>query len=254
MNLAVNARDAMPEGGRLLLETANVDIDEQSARPLRAFGTRSWVRLRVQDTGVGMTDEVKAHLFEPFFTTKKPGEGSGLGLATSYGIVLQNGGRILAASEVGLGSTFEIFLPAVDAPASAPVEPSAPRADTAGHESLLLVEDDPFVRRLAARALRAGGYVVDEAASGEEALAAARARPNAYRLLVTDVIMPGMRGTELARTLRAENPGLRVLLISGYADKRVLQPEIESLGTTILVKPFGPEVLLRHVRETLDKA
>jgi PAS domain S-box-containing protein len=242
MNLVVNARDAMPGGGRVTIETSNVPLETELAG--------AFVQLAVSDTGTGMSAEVKAHLFEPFFTTKEVGKGTGLGLATVYGIVHQSGGFIAVDSEPGQGTRFRILLPRAEAPApeSAPaaLEPAA-----AGSGTVLLVEDEAGVRHLARDVLRRYGYRVLEAGEGGEALSLAAAHEGAIDLLLTDVVMPGMSGAELAERFRALRPEARVLYASGYADDAVISHGVTG-GVPFLQKPFEPDELVRRVRELLE--
>ena len=253
MNLAVNARDAMPEGGVLRVRTRQVYLDE-------AFGSRHgtapfvpgpYAMLAVSDTGVGMDRATRERVFEPFFTTKEQGKGTGLGLATVYGIVRQSGGHVWVYSEPGIGTTFKVYLPCVElAPASSAAE--SPGTAAAGTETVLLVEDEPSIRVVAARVLAGRGYTVLTAANGEDALRVARAHPGTVDLLLTDVVMPGMSGSTLARQLLAERPGLRVLYMSGYTDADIVHHGVLDAGTMFLEKPFTPQVLARHVRDALD--
>jgi PAS domain S-box-containing protein len=252
VNLAVNARDAMPDGGRLTLETSNVVLlTEHPARPGLAAG--EYVLLTVADTGEGMTDEVKQHIFEPFFTTKAAGKGTGLGLATCYGMVHQATGNIYVESAAGKGAVFLIYLPRANGGAGASEaapqdQPSLPR----GTETVLLAEDEPLVRRLAARVLRGAGYHVIEAEDGAAALRIAAVHEGPLDLLLTDAIMPNMGGHELAERMRAQHPGTRVLLMSAYTDRAIVQ-ESESAGRiAFLRKPFTPGDLARKVRAVLD--
>jgi len=255
VNLAINARDAMPSGGRLTIETTNVTLDEDYAHAQRGVASGDYVLLAVTDTGTGMTDEVKAHLFEPFFTTKEVGKGTGLGLATCYGIVKQSGGHITAYSEPGLGTTFKVYLPRV-----AETPAALPQRDEAGYlppgdETILLVEDEEAVRTLSARVLRELGYTLLEAAHGEEALRVVREHAGQpLHLLVTDVVMPQMGGKALAERLRAAQPDLKVLFMSGYSDNGILHLGLTEHGTAYLQKPFTPGVLARKIRDTLDVA
>ncbi len=249
MNLAVNARDAMPRGGQLTIETANVELDESFVRAHAGAKVGAHVRLAVRDTGVGMDEATRGRIFEPFFTTKEVGRGTGLGLATVLGIVQQSGGTIWVESEPGRGTTFEILLPRVDE--SGPLESVAPaRAPGGGFESILLVEDEAALRSATGRILRGAGYRVLDVPGGAEALDLFERNDAAIDLLLTDVIMPEMSGPELARRLRALRPGLRVLCMSGYAGEAVLQHGLDS-GVAFLAKPIVPAALLAKVREVL---
>ena len=249
VNLAVNARDAMPRGGAVTLETLNVGAGASIPAP-----PGEWVLLRVHDTGVGMSREVKAHAFEPFFTTKQAGQGTGLGLATVHGIVTQAGGQVHVESEPGHGTRFEIWLPrsfqGVAAPGGPPTRAAPARG---GNESLLLVEDDPLVREMAARVLRAGGYRVLVAADGAEALQVASREGAALRLLATDVVLPGLDGKTLADELVRRLPGLRVLFISGHTREVVGRHGVDDAVAEFLAKPFTAPALLDKVRGLLDR-
>ena len=252
LNLVVNARDAMPRGGKLTLETANVELDEKFAGRYATVTPGPHVMLAVSDTGIGMDAELQARLFEPFFTTKEHGKGTGLGLSTTYGIVKQSGGSIWVYSEPGHGTTFKIYLPRCEEP----LEELPPAPDTReaapGTETVLVVEDEPEVRRLVERLLRGKGYRVLTAGSPADAVGLASAHEGAIDLLLTDVIMPGMNGRELARRLAPARPAMRVLYMSGYADAAMSQQGILPPGTAFVSKPFTPEVLARKVREVLD--
>ncbi len=246
-NLAVNARDAMPSGGALSIGTSNVHVDP--GQPDLPAG--EWVRLRVRDSGSGMSREVKEHLFEPFFTTKPSGRGTGLGLATVYGIVRQAGGQVRVESDPGKGTTFDVLLPRtrlLDAGSSPRPRATAP----GGTENVLLVEDDPGVRHAAARALRSAGYQVIAAADAAAAVEATRAEARPPTLLVTDVIMPDTTGRQLADQLRADQPGLRVLFLSGYAQDVIGPHGVLDAAESFLAKPFTPTSLLSKVRQVLD--
>jgi PAS domain S-box-containing protein len=252
VNLAINARDAMPTGGTLVIETRNVHLDAEFARQHTTVQPGAHVLLAVSDTGVGMDAEVLAHIFEPFFTTKDVGKGTGLGLATCYGIVKQNRGSIWVDSERAIGTTFRIYLPQADAiPA---IEPSEPRAaeQPRSRETVLLVEDEVLVRNLAADALRRHGYQVLTASTAIEALDLAGQVLHPIDVLVTDVVMPHMGGEQLAVRMLSERPFLKVLFISGYTDQAVLQHGPLVPGTALLRKPFTPGQLVHRVRELLD--
>jgi PAS domain S-box-containing protein len=254
VNLAVNARDAMPLGGRLTLETSYVRLDEGFARQHVGLRPGPHVRLVVRDTGVGMDGLIKAHLFEPFFTTKGPGKGTGLGLATVYGIVTQCGGAIRVESEPGQGAAFTIEFPRVDAPADLPGDAGAAGAAPHGSETVLLVEDEPEVRGLARDILHQQGYTVLEAAEGDEALRIGREHGGPIHLLVTDVVMPQMGGRELADRLRARRPEIKVLYVSGYTDDATLHQGVSQTGMAFLPKPFTAAALAHKVRQVLDAA
>jgi PAS domain S-box-containing protein len=252
LNLAVNARDAMPKGGRLTIETANRDVDLDFASYHIGLEPGRYVMLTVSDTGCGMDAETQGRIFEPFFTTKEPGQGTGLGLATAYGVVNQSGGRILVESEVGRGTTFRVLLPAAlgVAVAEAPTEQSD--LLLTGTETLLLVEDDQFARKLALKVLQEGGYRVLETSSPTEALAKVRDAGQPIDLVVTDVVMPEMSGRAMADRIREIRPSLPILFVSGYTDDALLRHGVLEEGTALLQKPFTPESLARKVRELLD--
>ncbi|HET9223584.1 MAG TPA: PAS domain S-box protein, partial [Roseiflexaceae bacterium] len=253
VNLAINARDAMPEGGKLTIETKNASLDALYAQQHLEISAGDYVMLAVSDTGVGMDAEVQSHLFEPFFTTKPAGKGTGLGLATCYGIIKQHGGSIGVYSEVGLGTSFKIYLPRIIAPSEAIAQRNHTDGLPRGAETVLLVEDEVSVRALAARVLRAQGYNVIEAANGDEALALAHDQDAAgIDLLLTDVIMPQVGGRELAARLTALLPRLKVLYMSGYTDDAIVHHGRLEPGIVFLVKPFSPGGLARKVREVLD--
>ena len=250
MNLAVNARDAMPGGGTLTIETCQIDLDDDYATRHAGARPGRFATLAVTDTGCGMDDDTRARLFEPFFTTKPPDQGTGLGLATVYGIVKQSKGYIDVESEPGRGTTFKVFLPAQDAPAATSPESTAPVAAVGGTETLLLVEDDDGFRRVATRFLRRHGYHVLVAANGADALVTAARHPGPLHGVVTDVVMPGMNGVELATRLRATRPDLPILLMSGHAPEHILRRGIES-DFALIAKPFAERDLLRKVRDSL---
>jgi len=249
LNLAINASDAMPQGGRLRLVTDTVDVDEVWAHLHPPMPAGRYVRLTVSDTGTGMTPQTQAHIFEPFFTTKERGKGTGLGLATVYGIVKQSGGFIWVESHVGRGTKFEIYLPVVHETVEPPVQ-VAPVVDVSGgSQTILLAEDDGAVRRLARDVLTKQGYTVLDARDGDEALTIARRYSRTIHLLITDVVMPGLSGRDLAARLSVERPDVRVLYTSGYTENVMMRAGFEH-GLTLLAKPFLPNDLLRKVRET----
>ena len=251
LNLVVNARDAMPTGGKLTIETGNVALDEHYAQTHRPVVPGRYVMVAVSDTGVGIDPATQTRIFEPFFTTKEAGKGTGLGLATAYGIVKQSGGYIWVYSEVGRGATFKIYLPRVDAPTDVVAAP--PELGTvAGTETVLLAEDDPLLLPLARDVLKRLGYTVLEARTPADAMAVAQAHNGIIHLLVSDVVMPGESGLQLARRLLEVRPNLRVLYISGYSDEAIVRHGLLDPGTTFLQKPFSPAALARKVRELLD--
>ena len=253
MNLAVNARDAMPRGGRLTIETANVDLDATYARSRPGVKPGPHVMLAVSDTGHGMEPEVLGHIFEPFFTTKEAGKGTGLGLATVHGIVKQSGGHIFVYSERGQGTTFKIYLPRVEAGKVAEA-PAAPQAELhRGSETVLLVEDEESLRGIVRECLEASGYSVIEARHAGHALELAEGHSAPIHLLITDVIMPGMSGSQLAAALTASHAETRVLYMSGYTDDAVVLHGVLAADVSFLQKPFTTDALARKVREVLDR-
>jgi len=251
LNLVVNARDAMPGGGTLTIEMANVELDDDYVRTHPHVAPGPYVQLAVSDTGVGMDAATMAHLFEPFFTTKPAGEGTGLGLATAYGIVTQSGGHIAAYSEPGQGSTFRVYLPRVTA-AVEPVLAAAAGPAPGGSEAVLVVEDEDVVRSYAERVLKGLGYDVSAARSGVEALALVADHPEPFDLLVTDVMLPGMNGRELSDQLTARKPSLRTLFVSGYTQDAIVHRGALDAGVAFLGKPFTPHALGHAVRDVLD--
>jgi signal transduction histidine kinase len=254
MNLVVNARDAMPNGGKITIATSNVTLEENFTCNHAGMIPGDYVMLSVSDTGTGMTDEVKAHLFEAFFTTKPLGKGTGLGLATCQTIVQQSGGHIGVDSEVGSGTTFKIYFPRVEQPLAVVIRPRQPGLLPRGTETLLVVEDDPSVRHLAAGALKTQGYNVLSAANGQDALRLAQDHQGPpIRLVVSDVIMPLMGGKVMAEWLKATYPHIKILFTSGYTDDAVAHHGVLEAGVDFLSKPYTPAVLARKVREILDQ-
>lgn len=252
MNLAVNARDAMPKGGKLTISTANVHVDEASAETLAGLGPGVYVTVSVSDTGHGMNEETRQHIFEPFFTTKEVGKGSGLGLSIVYGIVKQNGGEVLVDSTVGRGATFTVYLPvakeepAADLALEMPIPTSRP-----GTETVLIVEDEEKVRTLVRLMLKKHGYTVLESGNSAEASQVCRQHSGPIHLLLTDVVMPGLSGPELAQQLTLFHPEMKVLFMSGYADSAIARHSIGP-STPFIQKPFQADALHRKVRDLLD--
>jgi CheY-like chemotaxis protein len=247
LQLTVNARDAMPQGGRLSIRLSNVSLEPSQAPPHPGLSPGDYVYLAIGDSGVGMTPEVQQRLFEPFFTTKPPGQGSGLGLATVHGVISQVGGQIWATSQLGVGSTFHIYLPRAGTPRGTWALSRPPQ----GRETLLLVEDDPSLRTATARILRSLGYQVLEAADAQHALGLVAESSGPIDLLLTDVVMPGLSGPELAQQLRHDRPELPVLFVSGYTEHAQLQSVLEQPHTAVLAKPLAPLDLATTIRELL---
>jgi len=251
MNLAVNSRDAMPNGGRFTIETANVELDSvyRAGHPVVQPG--KYVLLAVSDTGTGMDAETQAHIFEPFFTTKEQGKGTGLGLATVYGVVKQSGGFIWVYSELGRGTAFKIYLPRVDEPAASIPAVHIPSSLARGTETVLLAEDEQDVREVTREFLESAGYTVLEAPGGDAALEISGAHSGTIDLLITDMIMPGISGQELARKMRALRDGIRVIYMSGYSEHAAGEAAKCDVAAVVLTKPFSRSVLLRTVRDIL---
>ncbi|HEY1087647.1 MAG TPA: ATP-binding protein, partial [Archangium sp.] len=253
VNLAVNARDAMPEGGRLVIETANIELDPSWVNEHPDARPGPHVRVSVTDTGVGMSPEVQSRIFEPFFTTKEPGRGTGLGLSSVYGIVQQSGGSISVTSAEGQGSTFRLFFPRAEQPVQA-IDPSpGPTPPVTGRETVLLVEDDAAVRSTVLHMLRRGGYTVLSAANAGEAVLICEERQDPIHLLVSDVVMPRLNGRRLAERLRKTMPTLKVLFMSGYTADALGGHGVLEPGFDFIAKPVTGEALLRRVREILDR-
>jgi CheY-like chemotaxis protein len=253
MNLAINARDAMPRGGRLILETANHTVDEAEATAHTELHAGPYILLTVTDTGTGMDPDTLSHIFEPFFTTKEKEKGTGLGLSTVYGIVNQSDGHILVHSETGQGTTFRIFLPQVDEMAPALPHPDHPRSTAHGTGTILLVEDEAGVRKLVAEILRTSGYTVLIAHHARDARSMAERHSGPIDLLITDVIMPDMNGREVADQLLAMRPDLKVLFMTGFTGDAILRYGGPDSFKPVIRKPFSPEALTRKVRELVGR-
>jgi two-component system cell cycle sensor histidine kinase/response regulator CckA len=253
VNLAVNSRDAMPGGGCLTIETANVELDETHARDHAGASPGKYVVLAVTDTGIGMDAKIQSKIFDPFFTTKEFGKGTGLGLSVVYGIVKQSGGFVWVSSEPGRGATFKVYLPRVDELVEAQAQAPSVQGAAGGSETVLVAEDDPSVREIVANVLTRKGYRVLRAPDGQTALAMARAQQGEIQLLVTDIVMPGMTGRQLAEAFAVARPGVRVLYISGYTDDAVVRQGVLAEGLPYLQKPFTPGALALKVREVLDR-
>jgi CheY-like chemotaxis protein len=253
MNLAVNARDAMPQGGKLVFQTANVDVDECYAQVRSDLKPGPYVVLSVSDTGCGMDENTRARVFEPFFTTKEPGKGTGLGLATVFGIVKQSGGYVAVYSELGKGTVITIYLPKVET-GTAPGKEDEPQPVPAfGMETVLLVEDSDMVRNVVCRSLRSQGYTVLEARDGIEALAIFQEHRGAIHLVLTDVVMPEMSGRQLSEQLLAWQPDLKMLFMSGFTDDSVVRHGVLTDETNFIQKPFSAASLTQKIREILDR-
>jgi len=251
MNLVVNAKDAMPDGGRITIQTSDVVVDDSERREHTFLEPGRYVLLSVSDTGLGMNEETQSRIFEPFFTTKDKGKGTGLGLSTVYGIVKQSGGYIVTQSEVGRGTTFRIYLPRVeDAEEQGETKRIAAQA-AGGSETVLLVEDEESVRELVKLTLSSRGYAVLEAEHGEAGLEVAANHSGVIDILITDVVMPGMGGRALAQEMQRTHPKLKVLYLSGYTEDAVIQGVLEA-GTAFLQKPFTLQALSRKVRDVLN--
>jgi len=253
MNLAINARDAMPDGGKLTIETANATLGEEYHRNHEVVEPGPYVMLAVSDTGIGMSEETTAHIFEPFFTTKEMGKGTGLGLSTVYGIVKQSKGYIWVYSEPGHGTTFKVYLPRTDEGEALPDKPVSPVEDMRGEKTVLLVEDDEPIRKLAREVLEQNGYAVLSAGDGEEALRVAGEYRGEIHLLLTDVVMPGIGGRELSDRIRALRPAIRIIYMSGYTGNAIADQGVLALGTPFLQKPYSPASLARKVKEVLEE-
>jgi PAS domain S-box-containing protein len=253
MNLAVNAKDAMPSGGKLTIETANVALDESDARSHVDVNPGPYVMFSVSDTGTGMTPEVRERIFEPFFTTKEKGKGTGLGLSTAYGIVKQSKGHIWVDSVQGKGTTFKIYLPSVNEPLEEIRKEVLRKEPPLGNETVLIVEDEAEVRKLISKMLERQGYAILETSDGEEALLVCERCKGPIHLMLVDVIMPGMSGSELAKVVKPLYPEIKILYMSGYTDEAIVRHGVLGKGVNYIQKPFTLEGLARKVREVLDK-
>jgi two-component system cell cycle sensor histidine kinase/response regulator CckA len=252
LNLVVNARDAMPEGGRLVVETGNTDLDDAYCRSHTEAVAGPYVVLTVSDTGSGMSAETQTRVFEPFFTTKEVGKGTGLGLSTVFGIVRQSGGTVGIYSEVGSGSTFKVYLPRIESTQGAERSQTAAPVHARGTETIMIVEDDARVRKLARLVLESAGYTVLPATDGQDALSILEKRPGRVHLVLSDIVMPGMSGPELLSRIREEHPGCKGLYMSGYSDKTLTSGQFSQSEAQLLTKPFPPGILAQRVREILD--
>jgi two-component system, cell cycle sensor histidine kinase and response regulator CckA len=250
--LAINARDVMPEGGELIIETKNVELDDEYASTHAGVSAGQFVLLCVSDSGQGMSAEVQRRIFEPFFTTKEPGKGTGLGLAVVHGIVKQSDGHINVYSEVGVGTSLKIYLPAVEPLRDVGAEPSARPAIARGTGTILLVEDEDGVRMLGQRALTRSGYTVLVARGPTDAIEISRAHAGPIDLLLTDVVMPEMNGRRLAEVLAPDRPSMKVLYMSGYTDDAIMRQGVLHAGVNFLHKPFVPSALVTKVQDALD--
>jgi CheY-like chemotaxis protein len=252
INLAVNARDAMPDGGSLHLTTRNTRLDDDFARKHVEVQPGEYVHLSVEDTGTGMDPQVMARIFDPFFTTKEVGRGTGLGLSMAYGVIRQCGGHIFVHSVKGQGTRFDIYLPQIQAAVDSNKTPFAPHDDSEKQQTILVVEDEPDVCDLVRMLLEQAGYKVLTASNGQEALLVASYFQGPIHLLLTDVVMPEKSGPELAQELLKVRPETRVLFMSGYTEHAVSQRNLLAPGTPLIQKPFGPAVLIPRVRELLE--
>ena len=253
MNLAVNAKDAMPSGGKLTIETANAELDESYARSHLDVKHGPYVMFSVSDTGVGMSPEVKERIFEPFFTTKEKGKGTGLGLSTTYGIVKQSGGHIWVYVEQGKGTTFKIYLPRVNEPLEEIRKKVSKEELPRGDETILIVEDEEEVRKLAGKILERQGYRILETFNGNDALVACERHQSPIHLMLADIVMPGMSGSELGKLLKPLYPDIKTLYMSGYTDNAIVRHGVLEKGVNYIQKPFTMEGLAKKVREVLDK-
>lgn len=253
MNLAVNARDAMPKGGKLIIETKNVFLDEEYTKNHIPTKPGPYVMLAISDNGSGIDKETREHIFEPFYTTKKEGKGTGLGLATVYGIVKQSDGYIWVYSELDTGTTFKIYFPSVKKEVEAEDKKGTPPTNLSGSETILVVEDDEIVRNMISSVLNTFGYSVLNEKNGEETLRLVNKNPNkTIDLMITDVIMPGMSGRDLAENLKFKKPNMKILYISGYTDNAIVHHGILDSSIPFLQKPFTINDICKKIREVLD--
>ncbi len=254
MNLAINSRDAMPMGGKLTIETANIDFGGEDVSSHPGVQPGSYVMAAVSDNGCGMDEETLSHIFEPFFTTKKEEEGTGLGLATVHGIVKQSGGHVYAYSEPGKGTTIKVYIPTTDEVTESEKEEKEPAVSPKGTETILLAEDEELVRDFVKRVLENNGYRVLAATDGEDALRVLKGHQGTVQLLMTDVVMPKMSGPELAVHAEDMRPDIKVIYLSGYAENAIARHGVLEPGTVFLQKPVTVKALSRKVREVLDSA
>ena len=252
-NLVVNARDAMPEGGKLTIETDNVYLDEEYTRTHNEVEPGDYVKMTVSDTGTGMDREIQTHIFEPFFTTKEVGKGTGLGLSTCYGIVKQNNGSIWVYSEPGHGTSMKIYLPKTEKNSSDEMSAKPSEELAKGTETILVVEDEPLVRNMIIRSLQKQGYKTLEASHGEEAIATINNCDSGIDLIISDLIMPRMGGKELSEYLANNNPNIKTLFMSGYTDNTIVHHGKLDDGISFIQKPFSPSGILKKVRQMLDE-
>jgi two-component system, cell cycle sensor histidine kinase and response regulator CckA len=252
VNLVVNSRDAMPRGGTITIETANVKLDEAYASKLVGLSAGDYVMLAISDTGTGMDQETQKRIFEPFFTTKEKGKGTGLGLSTVYGIIRQSGGNIWVYTEPGEGTTFKVYMPQIEAEVGGSVIPHSSSIMQDGNETVLLVEDEEMVRKLASQLLKESGYSVLEASGGDEAMDICKTYQEPIDLLITDVVMPKMSGRDVAAQLKTLHPETRVLFMSGYTDDAIVHHGIVDSDIAFIQKPFSATSLTQKIREVLD--
>ncbi len=252
MNLTINARDAMPNGGRLEIETQNILFDEEYVKLHPEVEPGSYVMLAVTDFGEGMGKDVLEHLFDPFFTTKDKGKGTGLGLATAHGIIKQHSGQVFVYSELGKGTTFKIYFPACEKSVVVP-EKKKDIVLSHGEETILVVDDEQSIRKLIVDTLKPLGYKCIEASCGTDAIKLAKNTPKDIHLLLTDVIMPGMNGKELSRVIKANHPAIKIMFISGYTENAIASHTILDAGVNYLPKPLTPTLLVEKIRQVLNR-